>query len=664
LTKSVKKLVVAAVPAANRRVVYAVVLIVLAATLAYSDSFRGVLVFDDLVSVTQNPTIENLWSPDIFCPPPSGAPVQGRPVANASLAVSYALDHTLQFKDYPLFGYHLVNLLIHILAGLTLFGIVRRTLMLERMGDTFRGAATPLALTVAILWTLHPLQTESVTYIVQRTESLMGLFYLFTLYCVIRAATRVDMLPESARRPSLAAASGGGGPGCPPPIADGLWSRASWTVAAVLACAAGMASKEVMVTAPVLILLYDRIFLTGSWRETFRRRWPCHLAMACTWAIVILLALGAGSRNNTAGFGVAGLLSPLQYALNEPNVIVRYLRLAMAPVGLCLDYHWNPAASTAGLLPGLLVVGILLAASVWAILRGSAWGFLGAWFFLILSPTSSIMPVADLAFEHRMYLPLAGVIAAATVGVYLLARSRVSRRALGMLVLAAAVILGALTYQRNEDYRSTMAIWRDALETNPDNPRAHLVIAQELSRDPLRAEEAQEHYRKALLKDANDQNKIDLVKGYSNRGLMYLHQGKYSLAAEDLSKAVEMGPYLWVAWGNLAYAHMELGQYPQAIREATRAIELNPNGELTPAIYDTRGQTYCRMGNYARAISDLTAAIAASKKPHPELYNNRARIYLKSNQPGKARADADQCTRMGGKLDPDVQQALGTHTQP
>jgi tetratricopeptide (TPR) repeat protein len=658
LTKSVKKPVVAPTPAPNRFVLPAAMLIVLAAALVYSNSFQGVLVFDDVVSVTENPTIQNLWSLDIFCPPPSGAPVQGRPLANASLAVSYALDQALQIKDYPLLGYHLGNLLIHILAGLTLFGTLvsgqrdGRTevsgpgglviMGTERPLTSVRGslgpagsglgrAATPLALAVAILWTLHPLQTESVTYISQRTESLMGLFYLLTLYCVIRAATG---------------------------------TKPFWTVAAVLACAAGMASKEVMVTAPLVILLYDRIFLTGSWRETFRRRWPCYLALACTWAILICLAAASGSRSNSAGFGVTGLVSPLQYALNEPNVIARYLRLALAPVGLCLDYYWEPAANTTGLLPGLVLVGLLLIASVWRILRGSAWGFLGAWFFLILAPTSSIMPLKDLAFEHRMYLPLAAVIAAVTVGLYPLARSRALRWAMRMLVMAAALTLGTLTYQRNNDYRSSMAIWKSALDRNPDNPRANLVIAQELSNDPRRFDEAQEHYRKGLVKDPNGWYGADLIRGYSNRGLMYLNRGKYSQAAEDLSKAVESEPSLWLAWGNLAYAHMELGQYPPAIREATRAIELKPNGDLTPGIYDTRGQTYCRMGDYARAIADLTTAIATSRKPAPEFYNNRARAYLKSNQIQKARADADRCLRLGGALDKDVQQALGAPDRP
>lgn len=640
MTQSAKKPVVALPPAPNRLVVPAAILIVLAATLVYSNSFHGALVFDDNLSINENPSIRNLWSLNIFRPPQNGATVQGRPMTNASLAVSYALNHALQFNDSPLFAYHLVNLLIHILAGLTLFGIVRRTLMLERFaaprpeGTGLAHASTPLALAVAMLWTLHPLQTESVTYIVQRAESLMGLFYLLTLYCAIRAATH----------------------------ADSAWHR--WTLAAVLACAAGMASKEVMVSAPLMVLLYDRLFLTGSWPETFRRRWRFHLALACTWAILIGLAWGAGTRNDTAGYGLPGFLSPLQYALNEPNVIVHYLRLALAPVGLCLDYNWQPAAGAIGLLPGLVLVGLLVAASAWAILRGSRWGFLGAWFFLILAPTSSIVPLKDLAFEHRMYLPLAAVMAAVMVGLYLLARSRALRWLLGTLVTVAAVMLGALTYQRNADYRSELAIWTAVLDQSPDNPRAHLVVAQNLAQNPRWVNEALEHYQKALVKNRHGRYEPDQIKGFSNRGLMYLNQGKFTQAAQDLSTVVEADPSFWIAWGNLAYAHMELGQYPRAILDATRAIELQPNGQWTPQVYDTRGETYRRMGDYAHAVADMTTAIAISKKPPAGFYGNRARAYLQSNQPDKARADADQCIRLGGTLDPEVKQALTPQTRP
>ena len=132
-------------------------------------------------------------------------------------------------------GFHAVNLLIHLLAALVLFGVVRRTLLTSSLKEQFGGAASGLAMAVALIWAVHPLLTESVTYLTQRTESLMGLFFLLTLYCAIRGA--------SSGHP---------------------WR---WYAVAIAACALGMGAKEVMATAPIVVLLYDRCFLSGSFRE-------------------------------------------------------------------------------------------------------------------------------------------------------------------------------------------------------------------------------------------------------------------------------------------------------------------------------------------------------------------------------------------------------------
>ncbi len=158
-------------------------LVVLAAVAAFSNSFTGPFVFDDLEAITDNPTIRQLWpiwKP--LCPPSGGETVSDRPVLNLSLAINYAVS------GCDVRGYHVTNLAIHLLAALLLFGVLRRTLLLPLLADRWAPAATPLALAIALLWAVHPLQTESVTYIVQRAESLMGLFYLLTLYCSLRGA--------------------------------------------------------------------------------------------------------------------------------------------------------------------------------------------------------------------------------------------------------------------------------------------------------------------------------------------------------------------------------------------------------------------------------------------------------------------------------------------
>ena len=202
------------------------VIIVLAGVWAYTTSFSGVFVFDDLAAIARNPHLRSIWPPAA----PPDTTLAGRPVATLTFALNYAAapaDARETFArgagELPgaesrlarnARGYHTVNLAIHLLAALTLFGVVRRSVLAARPGaDVQRGAAA-IATGVALLWVVHPLTTSAVTYLVQRVESLMGLLYLVTLYCAIRAH-------ETGRR--------------------GMWMSG-----AVAACALGMATKEVI----------------------------------------------------------------------------------------------------------------------------------------------------------------------------------------------------------------------------------------------------------------------------------------------------------------------------------------------------------------------------------------------------------------------------------
>jgi protein O-mannosyl-transferase len=207
-------------------------IVILAGVAAYHNSFHGPFIFDDLISIANNPRIRRLWpiwEPLLNVPQPST--VEDRPIVSLTLALNFAVG------GLRVWGYHAVNVALHLMCALLLFGIVRRTLHGARLRERYGGQSGWLALAVALTWTVHPLQTESVTYIIQRTELLMGLFLLSTLYCVLRGAGSV--------RPR------------------------AWYAAAVVSCALGMGSKEVMAVSPLLVCLYDWTFLSGS----FRRAW-------------------------------------------------------------------------------------------------------------------------------------------------------------------------------------------------------------------------------------------------------------------------------------------------------------------------------------------------------------------------------------------------------
>ena len=423
-------------------------LIVLATVLAYRNSLNSPFIFDDEFAIVPNLTIRELWpiwKP--LCPPNHGETVTGRPLLNLSLAVNYALS------GLNVWGYHVANLAIHVLAALLLFGIFRRTFLLPALGNSRIPAPTCLALAIAMLWALHPLQTESVTYIVQRAESLVGLLYLLTLYCFIRGATSSC--------------------GC------------RWFVIAVLACLLGMASKEVMVSAPLILLLYDRTFLAGSFRDAWRRRCGVYLALAGTWLLLGWLVIAAGGRGGSAGFG-AGVGS-WAYLCTQFGAIVHYLKLCLWPHPLLLDYGPDTVPMTLEILPNALLVALLGLATLVALWRWPKIGFLGAWFFAILAPTSSIVPVAtQVVAEHRMYLPLAAVVAAVTLAGYLacwklVRQGLLSHRVAGIfgvcVATAGVLTLGSLTYHRNTDYHSPLSIWQDTVRQAPRNARATTTSA-------------------------------------------------------------------------------------------------------------------------------------------------------------------------------------------
>jgi tetratricopeptide (TPR) repeat protein len=438
-------------------------IIVLAAVAAYANSFSGSFIFDDQSAIMDSASIRHLGS--ALLPPPD-ATTGGRPLLNFTFALNYA------FGGMDVWGYHAFNLLIHALAGLTLFGIVRRTLeggrgTLTPQATQMRGEGTPptvLALAVAAIWVVHPLQTEAVTYISQRAESLMGLFYLLTLYCFIRGVESRGQRPEArGQKPEDRSDK----PETEEQKSEGKIRKQTgiWHLASVFFCFLGALSKEIIVTAPVIILLYDRTFVAGSFREAWRQRWRYYLGLAGTWLLLADLMTGLNQR--AVGFDEG--TTWLTYVLTSCRSVVLYLKLSVWPQPLVFDYGNDVVQHASEILPYALVLAAMLAGTALALWRWPVVGFAGAWLFLILAPTTSIVPIAGQPMaEHRMYLPLAAVIGWVVLGL----NQWIGRRSL-ILFAAMAVGLGWLTVQRNKDYQSRLAIWSDTAAKQPGNARAH-----------------------------------------------------------------------------------------------------------------------------------------------------------------------------------------------
>lgn len=543
-------------------------LLLIAATIVvYLNSFDGVLVLDDQRYIADNPRVHQLW-------PVWPLLARRRPVVDISLAVNYTLS------ELNLFSYHAFNLAVHIVAALTLFGIVRRTLMLDQFRERFARIAGGVAFVIVLIWAIHPLQTQAVTYLIQRAESMMGLFYLLTIYCTLRGMT-------SGRR----------------------WP---WFVAAIVACAAGMGSKAIMITAPVMILLYDRAFVAPSFGQMLRRRWGLYVGLVATWGVLyasglVTGVLSASKANATVGFSYKGI-SPLDYAATQPGVILHYVRLAFWPVGLCLDYDWPVARSVEQIVPPAIVLALLIGATVWALVRKPWLGFLGAWFFIILSPTSSFIPLRDPLFEHRMYLPLAAVVTVAVIGAHVGWRALAStwkltepqRRMLaGLLAALVTALLGYGTIDRNRDYHSAVTMWRDVAAKRPYSDRAQYNLGAILLREG-RVQEAEVAFRKAL--ELNPRSGRALY----NLGKVHALRGDVDTALEQYLKATQADPRLAEAHSDVANILVRRGQPQLAIPHYREAIHANP---AYVQAYFNLGNVLLAMGETEEAVDALETAV-------------------------------------------------------
>jgi len=546
----------AAASLSRRAVALAGGALVLAVAAAYSNSWSGPFVYDDKDSIARNLSLRHLWPLIRVLVPPGGSlTVSGRPVLNLSFALNYAAGGA------DVHGYHVVNILIHALAALALFGLVRRTLLLPRFRARWGAVALPFAFTAAALWALHPLQTEAVTYLSQRAESLMGLFYLLTLYGFVRS------LDAPAPR--------------------------RWQAAAIGACLLGMATKENMVSAPVLVLLFDRAFVAGSLAEAWRRRRGLYAALAATWVLLAaLLASTGGNRGGSVGLGVA--ISWWDYELTQFPALVQYLRLSFWPAPLVFEYGPIRYHNLWEVLPQAVFVVLLLAGIGVALWRNTVLGWLGAAFLAILAPTSLMPGITQRIVEHRMYLSLAALLVPAAAGIC----ARGGRRTLAAL-WAVAAGLGWLTHRRNADYRNEIALWGDTAVKAPDNAGAHASLAAALAE----ADRMDEAIRE-------DQIALVLGPGYvatrNNYATALIAKGRVVDAIRQLQMSLEQEPDNAQAHLNLGTALDILKRTPEAIRHYEAALRKDPD---FAAAHNNLGDALSRTGRTAEGLAHLREAL-------------------------------------------------------
>ena len=523
---------------------YHAVLLVVVGALAYATSLNGPFLYDDQTAILKNATIKSLSPLTVPLSPPRDTPVAGRPLVNLTLAVNYAIG------GLDVTSYHVTNVVLHVLVALAFFGVVRRTLLQRR---ALAEHADGLALASALVWVLHPLNTEVVNYVVQRTESMMALCYLTTLYCALRA-----------------------------------WSSPQawiWRIAAIVACAAGMASKESMVTAPLMVLIYDRLFLYPSIGAALRERRALYIGLAATWVVLAILMLG-GPRTSV-GFDAG--VSPVTYFLNQLTVIGRYLWLTLWPVPLVTDYGLpRPSVGVVeAAVPGVILVALGLL-TLYALRRHRMLAFLGVWFFVTLGPTSSVVPIAtEVGAERRMYLPLMAIVVLAVIGVHrFFARrgepSGSPAKTPAIVLAIVCVLLAAGTFIRTREYQSVRSIAQANVDRYP-NGRARLALASEL-----------------------------------------VAVNEHTAAMAQIEEAIKDYPQARLA---MATEMATSGRLADAVTQAREFIRLLPGNSEVPTARDLIGRALALQGLYEPAVEEFTLLThARPNDPAPYVSIGDARL--------------------------------------
>lgn len=559
--------------------VYAVTLL-LAALGVYAGQLSGPFIFDDVQSVVDNHTLRSFAA---AFTPPRETPVAGRPLANVSFAIDYAV-HGLSPA-----AFHATNLALHCACVLLAFLALLKLFAAPGLPTWLTEHAHEHALLAALLFCVHPMVIELVLYTSQRTETLVALCYLSATLLLLAAAAN---------------------------------ARSSWLQAffLVLLSVLGICAKEVFVTAPFVLLLCDRAFYAGTVRAALQRRGVLYASL-CACLPVAWLLQRTGPRSDSVHF------YSLDYVLAQARIVPEYFAHALWPGAPQLDYGQLWPQDFAAAWPWLVFSACaVLVASLWA-WRAPRSGFVWCWALLILAPSSSLLSIqTEIGAERRFYLPLIAVLACACIAVSaLLERAlrelspqlrRAARRTVFTLALCSCALLALHTRSYTEDFRSLRAFWTAAVRVRPDNARAHYNLAETLRREGdvhgaiasfRRALQAQEGYADAH----SNMAALLSATGALNEALMHAERGvelasnspiaHYTLAVtcalsgeiertiSELEVTLRLAPDHWDARRKLARAYLMLGR-PRAAREhAQKLLAHIPNDALAQKVVEQTG---------------------------------------------------------------------------
>jgi len=606
--------------------VVALIAIIALGIILYAHTHSAPWYMDDVRAIVENRSLQNLST--VFSEFFSAS----RGLADITFSVNY------HFGKTDTFGYHLVNIIIHLLAACVVYLILKR-ISPQRLLPALGGA---------LIFVAHPLQTQAVTYIVQRMSSLAGLLFFLAIYLYCRHRET-----------------------------DNRGRVLLWYVAALLCGALAVLTKQNTAVLPLALIVFDRYFLQPnaplSWRQLIIRALPFAVLPVILGVKHLLLPMADGTGLNDIG-GMPDLvhlthLSPLNYLVTQFTVIWLYIKLLFIPWGQALDYDlpvvaqiftWQNLIAFAGVI-GLFVAAFLLRHRQPLISAGILWFFLG------LAVESSIIPL-DPVFEHRLYISMFGFALIVMAGL-----SQLPTKQATVVLVVVISILSTLTWLRNDLWNDPVAFFEDNLRRAPRSERVHLDLANAYVKNDQLAE-AQQIYEKALtinpdyvlihvnlsrvysmqnehakavaiLQDGIRRNP-NHFRLHNNLGVIYNFLGRYAEAAGTLTKAVMLENNHATVHFNLALALERLNRLNEAAQHYRRAIMLDPGDAKS---YFNLGMVLHKQGDLRGALQQFLLAGQITPNHGSTLYNT-ALIYLDLGEIASANAMLDRLHQIDPQL--------------
>jgi len=594
--------------------IVSIIAIVVVGLLAYSNTYSVPFQFDDNKFIVNSAFTAHIHSTsDVSL---------SRLIGHVTFALNYKL-HALNVT-----GYHVINTIIHLINALLVYWLLAATFKIpstfERIQQGMVGESSPvrwIPLFSAMIFVAHPVHTQAVTYIVQRFSSLATLFYLLSVTAYVQS--KIDPLSKKARY--------------------------SWYSVSISAAVCAMFTKEISFTLPVIIICYDLIFFRTSIQKRIFEFIPFILILpiipVCTLKSAGLTynASGLNQLSESIGYGI----SRWDYLTTQFRVIVTYIRLMLFPVRQNLDYDYPIYRSMLDteILLSLALLIMIMMTGVFVMIKSNsapenerclfkciAFGIL--WFFITLAVESSVFPIEDVIFEHRLYLPSIGLIISFATGMalaleHLKIPSPVRKFLYCSFMVSALLVLAVMTYSRNNIWRSESSLWQDVTEKSPGKARGHYNLGLAYQKQG-RIPDAIKSYQKAVsiksdyvdaiynlatcyyslgnITDALNANQVaitlrpDYAPLHYSMGILYSTQGKYNEAIASYQSAIKLNPDYTESYNDLGRALTNQGRYDDAIAAYQQAKRLQP--DYVAAMYNL-GVLYQHLKRYKEAITEF-----------------------------------------------------------